>query len=174
MGFSTTSTNQGASPLAGTVATVEAPTTPVLMHRGVNATTTFDAIQLGAWDLARVSMMVRVGKTGYEDGDFLRVYITDGTSNIDLLNELGNTASTSDPLELLGDRAYFRVEGLVPENWASVRLVMSSSSNSTAGAEFYAIDSVEFTGVAVPEPGTIVLGLGVAFLLMRKRRARND
>jgi hypothetical protein len=175
MGFTTTSTNLGASPLAGTVATVEAPTTPVLMHRGVSATTTFDAIQLSALHQALVSMMVRVGKTGYEDGDFLRVYITDGTSNIDLLNELGSTASTSDPLEVLGDRAYFRVEGLVPDSWSSVRLVMSSSSNSTAGAEFYSIDSINFTGVAVPEPTTLLALCGVSFLLRRRiglRRGR--
>jgi len=165
LGFTTTSTNQGASPLAGTTGTGEAPTTPVLMHRGVAATTTFNSINLAAWDQARVSMMVRIAKTGYEDGDFLRIYITDGTATIDLLNELGNTASTTDALEVLADRAYFRVEGVIPDEWNSVRLVISSSSNSTQAAEYYSIDSINFTGVAVPEPTSVLALCGVSFLL---------
>ncbi|HEV8605832.1 MAG TPA: hypothetical protein VGQ99_10725 [Tepidisphaeraceae bacterium] len=115
-------------------------------------------------------MMVRVAKTGYEDGDFLRIWITDGVSSIDLLNEMGSTASTSDPLEVLGDRAYFRLEGLVPESWGEARLMVSSSSNSTQSAEFYGIDSIEFTGVAVPEPGVMAAGLCGVVLLGRRRR----
>jgi hypothetical protein len=175
IGFSTTSINQGATPMAATAATAEAPTAPVLIHRGVAATTTFNALNIASWDQPRVSMMVRVAKTGYEDSDFFRIYITDGTSQIDLLNEVGNTANVADGLEVLGDAGYFRLEGLIPDAWTSVRLVMSSSSNSTAGAEYYAIDSINFTGVAVPEP-SVLLGLcGVSFLLSQRiglRRGR--
>src|SRR5438045_5316079 len=175
IGFTTTSTNQGAGAMAGTAATAEAPTAPVLMHRGVAATTTFNALNISSWDQARVSMMMRVAKTGYEDGDFLRIYITDGTSNIDLLNELGNTANAADGLEGLGDAGYFRLEGLIPDAWNSVRLVVSSSSNSTASAEYYAIDSINFVGVAVPEPGMLSVLCGVSFLLSQRiglRRGR--
>jgi hypothetical protein len=166
---------QGSNPSAGTANSVEAPTSPMLVHRGIAGTSEFMLVDLANWDLARVSMMVRVAETGYEDGDLLRIWITDGVSSVDLLNELGNTASTSDALEVLGDRAFFRIEGMVPESWSGVRLMVTSSSNSTQAAEFYIVDSVEFTGVAVPEPGALSVLCGVSFLLRRRiglRRGR--
>jgi len=61
---------------------------------------------------------------------------------------------------------------LIPNSWSQVRLVMSSLSNSSAGAEYYAIDSVSFTGLAVPEPATLLGFCGVSFLLSGRIRLR--
>jgi hypothetical protein len=158
LGFHTARTSSGGqSPLVA----VNWPsdlTGRVLRHQSSNATTQFDTIDLLAWDDVVVSIDLTVANTGYEAGDFIRAYVTDGTEEINLLNLVGTSAN--DAIEQLAATLplpqTFNVA--IPEHWTSATLFITSSSNSSAAAERFDLDNVHFRAIpAVPEPSSFML-----------------
>jgi hypothetical protein len=170
LGFITTSTPNGGSPAASVQSE---GTNRVFMHRSVNAKTTFDVIDLSVWREATFSLDVAVGSTIYEMGDFLRVSITDGVSYVDLLNYRGSPLL--DSLDSLGLHGIFNsYSAEIPFDWTTVSLVIESSSNASAGEERFTFDNIRFTAVAVPEPGSIAIGLvGIMTVLLGRLSRAN-
>jgi probable HAF family extracellular repeat protein len=172
MGFVTTSSaSGGASPLAGVAVDPGGSDSRVLSHRSINATTTFETVDIANLDDVFVSLRVQVGNTGYEAADFVRVYVTNNLDTIDLLNESGATGLN----DLAGD-GFLQYGAAIPNDWSQVALVITSSSNSSQAAERYDFDSIEFRGAAVvPEPNDSVLVAAGAFslaLALRRGRSR--
>ena len=85
----------------------------------------------------------------------MRAYVTNGTSTIDLFNYLGTAGA--DPLDAAAGDGFLFYWTAIPNDWTQATLVITSSSNSTQGAERYDFDRIEFR--AVPEPGTWVVAL---------------
>jgi hypothetical protein len=141
-GFTTTqSPTSGVNPLVG-VATVG--TERVLSHQSVNATTTLGTVDLRRWKGVGVSVDLQVSNTGFEVGDFVRVYATNGSQDIDLFNQTGT--ATTDGLDNLAGRGFTTFSAALPASWTQATLVASSSSNSSTGAERYDFDNFYFLG----------------------------
>jgi hypothetical protein len=139
----------------------------VIAHRSINATTTFNAVDLTKYDKVRFSMRMGVANTSYEAGDFVRAYLTNGTSTIDLINISGSGMVALDRLEILGRAGgLLPYSTIIPDDWTQATFVITSSTNSTEGAERFEFDSTEFRGtVVIPEPctrGVAVIGLAAA------------
>jgi probable HAF family extracellular repeat protein len=160
LGFQTvTSATGGVSPLAGVATVGEGGGQRAFSHRSINATTTFDAVDLTASNDIVVSMRLQVANTTYEVGDFVRAYVTNGTDTIDLANL--TAAAGADAIDdLAGDGFLFRT-AVIPNDWTQATLVITSSSNSTQAAERYDFDSIEFR--AIPEPSA--WGLAMAAVI---------
>jgi hypothetical protein len=172
LGFHTTAnpTDAGA-PLAGIVTSGSALDSPILSHRSVAATTSFDTIDLSTWRSVSVSLWMQARMTSYEDGDFLWIYVTDGNEIVSLYDETG-VANATDALDRAGDQGYRYFTADVPDYWRQVQLFIESSSNSSTGLERYDFDNIDFRGVyAVPEPGACWLAV-VGMLCLSCRRHR--
>lgn len=147
MGFQTVvHATGGQNPLAAVAASTTSPTSPVFSHRSVDATTTFETIDLVQHDDVRVSLIARVRETIYEVGDRVRIFVTNGIDAIDLLNETGTALNALSTLE------YQTYAADIPDEWTQATLVISSLSNSGQGSERYDIDSVLFEGVPLSDP----------------------
>ena len=160
IGFATTtSPSGGVNPLAGVADLGARLARAALTHRSINAATTFQTIDLANYDDAFMSLRVQVTDTGYDSTDFVRVYVTNGTETLDLLN-LSDTTG----LHLLDGIGFVRYWAAIPNDWTQAALVISSSSNSSDGAKRYDFDSIEFRGGGIPEPPTwgFILGSLVA------------
>lgn len=154
LGFTTTSQpTGGANPRVGVFPSIFTPTTPVFAHSSLAATTTFNRVGLDNWGSVVLSLIMKVYDTTYELGDFLHVYVTDGEVQIDLFHEHGTAGF--DPLDTLADDGFLSYFANIPNTWTQVTLVIQSSSNSTAGAEIYGFDSIEFVGIIDPLPEDI-------------------
>lgn len=129
----------GANPFVGTVNTTTTPTTPIFSHRSVAATTTFAPVALPADAASAVSLMLQVRDTGYEEGDLLDVYATDGAEALRLVRVAGGSALTQ-----LAGRDYAQYAALLPAAWSTARLVLATSSDSSSGKERYDFDRVAF------------------------------
>jgi hypothetical protein len=162
----------GANPQAG-VAFVAG--NALLAHQSVNATTTFDAVDLAHWQDVNVAIDVRISSTGYENNDLLYVFATNGTDRIELFRELGKDGATNDMLEAAAEDGFVTYSAVIPDQWSQVSLVIQSTTNSSAGSERFEFDNLRITAVAaVPEPSAMVLfcsGLGAAIAGCRFKRA---
>ncbi|MEX2187571.1 MAG: dockerin type I domain-containing protein [Pirellulales bacterium] len=155
LGFHTNTTaTTGIDPMAAVASTSTTPTTPVLGHKSIAATTTLDAVDLTGWSDVIVNLMMQVRATTYEAEDFLRVFVTDGISELNLVDLHG--AAGDDPLDDLAGDGYLAYSTAIPDDWATATLVISSSSNSSQGAERYDFDSIEFLGLlSTATPGDL-------------------
>jgi hypothetical protein len=170
MGFGTAiEGSSGDSPLVGTQESGTTFESPLFAHRSGRYTTAFEDVFLGNWDDVTVGVSVQVRPTEYEAGDFLHIYVTNFEETIDLFR--GDGAAGADPLDERAGGPFFMATATIPEHWAVARLVMASSTNSSAGAERFDIDNVRFEGVAiVPEPSAIWLAaIGCAGFVARRR-----
>lgn len=167
IGFTTVGTpTAGTNPLAG-VAALDGNEI-VFTHRSMNATTTFGYVDVANYAEVNVFARIRVSDTAYESGDLLRVFITNGTETVDLLNALGSTALNG----LAGD-GFLTYDANVPDHWEQVALVVTSFSNSSQAAERFDIDGIEFRGtVAIPEPPSAVLATLAAIAALVTLRTR--
>jgi probable HAF family extracellular repeat protein len=170
MGFATTSsTSGGLNPLVG-VADLGSPAgTRGFTHRSINATTTFDAVDLANFDEGIVSLRMQIADTTYEAGDRVRAYVTNGTSTIDLLNFSG--LGGADPLDAVAGDGFLLYWTAIPDDWTRATLVITSSSNSTQAAERYDFDSIEFRAVPEPSMCAVVL-VSIVFATMASARKR--
>ena len=142
LGFRTSSTpTAGADPFAGVIDTSSTPTTPVFSHRSLNATTTFDDVDLRAWDRPAVSLLLQARSTGYEAEDMLDVYITraDGNERVPLIHLDGGADLTQ-----RAGTGYATFAAAIPPAWDSARLVVASSGNSGSGSERFDFDQISF------------------------------
>jgi hypothetical protein len=155
LGFVTASSpSGGVNPLAGVAVLGDGGGMRVFSHRSTNATTTFDDVNLANYDQVSVSLRMQVADTAYEAADFVRVYVTNGTDSVNLLNFSGPA------LDNFGGDGFLTYQAAIPNDWAHATLVMTSSTNSTQGAERFDFDSIEFRGaVVIPEPGTCAVAL---------------
>lgn len=156
LGFSTQwRATGGQSPFAGVVETGSTPTSPVFSHRSVEATTTFAPVDLSGRSAVRVSLELQARSTGYEAEDSLHAYVTDGADADDAAGGAGgaDAARRIDLVRLVGGTTLSQVAGTgyqtfaatVPADWSSARLVISSSSDSSAGSERYDFDGMAFS-----------------------------
>ena len=114
--------------------------TPIFSHRSVEATTTFDDVDLRGVEGATVSLILQARNTGYEREDFLEVFVTDGAERIDLMRLAGGADLTQ-----RAGAGYATLAVAVPSSWERVQLVLSTSSNSSSGSEQFQLRRVEYT-----------------------------
>jgi hypothetical protein len=163
LGFGTESTpTAGDSPYVGVVDTSSTPTTPILSHRSVDATTTFAPVDLSERGRVLASLILQARDTGYEEEeDFLEVYATSGAERIDLLRLEGGNALTQ-----RAGTGYATFAASLPAEWDEASLVIRSSSNSSSASERYDFDSIGFSchelfsviaysAFAEPAPGAV-------------------
>ncbi|MBI4586474.1 MAG: hypothetical protein HY717_20885 [Planctomycetes bacterium] len=140
LGFKTTAApTAGANPLAAVVEAGAAVKSRLLTHRSSMATTTFDAVDLGGWRNARATVSLVVADSGYEAADFLEMHATDGTSKVQLVNLTGGNGLN----DIAGDVVSFKAD--IPAGWKRAALVISTSTDSSTGAERFNFRAVEFT-----------------------------
>jgi outer membrane protein assembly factor BamB len=135
---------------------------PALIHQSLEATTTFDFVDLTGWQDVSVLVNLRVAiNTFFEEGDLLRVVLQNGVPDAEtvvLINLMGATGT--DALDALRDDGYSYYMAHVPSHWSEVRLVVTTSSNSSLDAERFEFDGIRIVGVhAIPEPPTALLAL---------------
>jgi hypothetical protein len=162
LGFTTTATNAGQNPLSA-IAASSGARSRVLTHRSRAATTTFTPVALDDYELNQFLIDIQIANTGYEAGDFLNVSLVFGSDRIEVFNAQGS--AVDDRLDVLAQSGYISYTVDIPANWTTAQLIISSSSNSTTGAERFDFDNIFFRGVsAVPEPASIygaIIGFGV-------------
>ncbi len=158
LGFETSFTpTSGADSRATIVEAGENADVRFLSHRSVNATTTFDAVDLSAHRGVRATIILRVLDTGYESADRLRIVATSDEASISLVDVTGDTG-----LDGFADDRYRSFSAPIPDEWDEVTVAVTTSSNSSAGAERYDIRGLEFVttqpGDAPPPPVTFRRG----------------
>jgi hypothetical protein len=170
LGFVTTYTPTGtpANLAIGQNASGTTPSSPIFSQGTADAATVFETVKLANWDDVTASVMLQIRATTYEDGDYLRVFLTSAADRIDLLSLSGAAALNS----RAGD-GYLFYTADIPDSWTSATLHIESRSNSSAGSERFDFDNVKFTGyaAAVPEPSSVVLliiGATAGCLLKRR------
>lgn len=148
LGFQTSWTaTSGLSPRASVVTAADSAGTRFLSHRSVRATTTFDTVPVDGSGQIEAWALVRVQDTGYEDDDFLEVYVTNGTERAHLVDAGGDSGLDS----LEGDT--YRAYGVkVPPEWSTARLVVNTRSDSSTGSESYDLCAVEFLRLEAGSP----------------------
>jgi len=140
LGFRTVSEETGGQdPLAGTVETSSTSTSPVLSHRSIRATTTIGPVDLEGRPGTAVAVTLQARDTGYEAEDLLEVEATDGAERIPLLRLSG----AADLAQRSG-AGYADHAALLPGTWKQASLVLTTSSDSSAGSERYDFDRVRF------------------------------
>ena len=146
LGFQTTATPTGGdNPLSEVVNTSSTPSSPIFGHRSVDATTTFQAVDLSERGLSLATIWLQARSTGYEaDQDFVEVRAEGGDETRTLVRLEGGPALTQSAGE-----GYHTYGALLPASWDSARLVVESSSNSGSGSERYDFDRVAFSCQAV-------------------------
>ena len=133
--------------------------------RTIEAATTFDVVDLTNYDGVEFSIDVRNAATTWETGDYFRVELQNGSQNLVVAERSGTAAL--DAIE--GPWRNYRA--LVPDDWTSAQLVITSFSNSGVGDEIFDFDNVAFVGTyVIPEPSTWSLGIGAVVLLWLARR----
>jgi hypothetical protein len=135
---------------------------PALIHQSLDATTTFDFVDLTGWQDVSVLVNLRVAiNTFFEAGDQLRVVLQNGGPDVEtivLVDLMGATGT--DALDALRDDGYSYYMAHVPSHWSEVRLVVTTSSNSSLDAERFEFDGIRIVGVhVIPEPPTALLAL---------------
>jgi len=141
LGFRTTSTPTGGEdPLAEVVSTSSTPSSPVFGHRSVRATTRFGEVDLSERGTTIASLILQSRSTGYEEEDFVTVTVSNG-------EETRNLVRYEDPISL-SQRAgtgYANYAAIIPADWDTASLEVSSSSNSGSGSERYDFDRIGFS-----------------------------
>ena len=133
--------------------------------RTIHAATTFDAVDLANYDGVEFSIDVRNAATSWETGDFFRVELQNGSQSRIVAEHSGTAAL--DAIE--GPWRNYRA--LVPPDWNNAQLVITSFSNSGVGDEIFDFDNVAFFGTyVIPEPSTLLLGVGAVVVLWLVRR----
>jgi probable HAF family extracellular repeat protein len=165
LGFVTaSSTSGGASPLLGVV--VDGGGGRVFTHRSIDATTTFDDVNIANYDDIGVSLRMQVANADYEAGDFVRAYVTNGSETIDIANFEGPSID-----DVAGD-GFLEYRIAIPNDWTVATLVITSSTDSSQAFERFDFDSIEFRGVfAIPEPATWGMTLAALVIARRARYA---
>ena len=148
LGFVTERQDAGAFPYVGVVPTSTTPTTPIFTHQSVRAITTVDTVDLTNVDAASVTIAMQVRDTGYEFGDYVRMYLTYGDEEVYLLQAYGS--DTVDPLDELAGEGFLTYSAAIPDRWTEATLILESATNSTVGAERFDFDSVAFHGTGLP------------------------
>ena len=144
LGFTTTSTAQGTGTAVGVTSSRDFGMMSAL------ATTTFTQVSLASYDEVSFAMDIKVGNTGYEDGDYFQAVLSNGVDSINLVNWQGATALNS--LVTLGYKNY---EVDIPDSWNQATLTISSSTNSSSAAEFFNFDNLQFIGVMGVPPKSL-------------------
>lgn len=127
-------------------------------------TTALDAVSLSGYLNPILSLDYYVAATGWESDDRIRIWATvDGGAEIDLLNTAGHD------IDDLG------IEGawmsLMTDLTGYTTATLAFELDSNAGGEVFNVDNVEFDGIVVPIPSSLVLaglGLGLAGWLRRR------
>ena len=116
LGFvTTTSASGGTNPLAGVTVGLEAGDLRVLTHRSINATTTFDAVDLANVDGAFYSLRMQVANTTYEASDFVRISVTNTVDTMGLVDFTGAFLN-----HLAGD-GFLTWAAYIPDDWRKRR-----------------------------------------------------
>lgn len=140
LGFASTWTATGGDdPHIGVIETGTTPTTPIFSHRSLEATTTFDPVDLMDRPYVSASLSLQIRSTGYEEEEYLDVYLTSGEDRVSLVNLSQDAA-----INQLAGQGYARYAARVPGGWDAARLVLESASNSGSASERYDFDSITF------------------------------
>ncbi len=136
----------GVNPAIAVTNTSTTPTSPVLFHRSVEGQTVFDTVSLANITDAIVSLDMQIRDTSYEPGDFVRVFATNGSEEVDLIDFDNND------IDSVKGAGYLLYAAELPDAWTEAILVISSFSNSSQGSERYDFDNIQFIGIPAPPP----------------------
>jgi hypothetical protein len=147
VGFRTTTTQNGGQNPIGAVTASGGASGNVLTHQSLAATTVFDEVSLFGWSNVELSLRLQVAATTYESGDFVRAILSNGNDSITLFDLQVN--GTADDLNSLAGDGFSTFRRTIPDDWTRATLAVTSSSNSSAGAERFDFDSIVFDGSAL-------------------------
>jgi len=142
LGFSTTSTPQGAaSPLA---AVYNSSTSPWrLRMQSVQAETTFASIDLTPYRGVSAAIDVMLKNVTYEGNDFFRVSVTNGIDTIPLAEAVGPA------LNGLAKSTWLHYAVVIPDSWTTAVLKVAGSTTSATSANAIDFDNIEFYAAVV-------------------------
>jgi hypothetical protein len=172
LGFQTfsTPTSGGVNPYQGVRESLTSADSPVFSQRSLDATTTFDFVDLSMHEGVTVWADVRLSDSVFEANDFVRLLVSDGTNQIVLLDASGDELNALNEIATLTYRTY---SAIIPNSWSRAQLIYQSRTDSGAGVEQFDLDNVAFQGWStnVPEPSTLAL-LAVAGPFMGRQIVR--
>ena len=169
MGFSTFifPATGGANPEVG----VDNSERPRLRMRSIEAETTFETVDLSGLEDVEFAIDVRNSETSWEDEDYVRVTLSNGTTTRTVLELLGTSNALED-----AEGIWRNYRADIPDDWTEAVLTIASYSDSSAGSEIFDFDDIAFFGTPVPEPTTFVLAafalLGLPCCCGRRGRGR--
>ena len=138
MGFVTTSSaSGGTNPLAGVTVGSEASDQRVLTHRSINATTTFDAVELANVNGAFYSLRMQVANTTYEASDFVAHLVTNTIDTIGLVDFTGLFLN-----DLAGDG--FLTWAASSRDWTQAALVITARRTRLRGSSGLTLTASSF------------------------------
>lgn len=145
LGFTTAFTNTGNDPKAEvSTSSSDMIISPILSHRSVDATTTFETVNLSHWKDVKLVFVAQVLDTTYENDDRLHIYVSNG---IDVINII--ELSTAEELNALTDERFLTYTTAIPDDWTEATLVFHSQSDSSAARERFDLDDIRFLGLPV-------------------------
>jgi hypothetical protein len=135
--------------------------------RGVQADTTFAAVDLSGYDsrTASIDVLLKSGVT-YADQDYYKASLSNGLDTLYLADVEGAALNSSS----LTKDVFLHYSAAIPDSWTEATLTISSHIASNSGnADF---DNFVITGTVVPEPSTLVLlAIGCLAWALRRRKA---
>ena len=147
---------------------------PRLRMRSIEAETTFLPVDLSDLEDVEFAIDVRNSAASWEDEDYVRVTLSNGTTTHTVLELHGRTAVEDALDDVEGVWRNYRAD--IPDDWTEATLIIASYSDSSSGAEIFDFDDIAFFGTPVPEPTTVTLlvfGLLGLAAFGRRRRLRN-
>lgn len=135
LGFTTvSSTNDGARPFTG-VANGDSGGRQFL-HRSVDATTIFESVDLAAFGLVELELDWDVSPIAqFEQDDRISISVTDGNQAIQLVD-----------IERLSTLRNNTGVFPIPDSWNTATVIFSSTTDSSSGAEWFALERLAFRG----------------------------
>jgi hypothetical protein len=108
---------------------------------GCEAQATFDSVDLTSYRNVTASIDITIKNTTYEDGDYFRAVLTNGTDSVVLADVAGVA------LNALSKGKYLHYSVDVPGGWTQASLVISSRTDDPARAEAVDFDQFFLRGI---------------------------
>lgn len=141
LGFATAAAAQPSGSTSALAATYDSSTSPFRVRmRNVLGTTTFATVDLAPFRTVTAAIDVMVKTTTYEADDYFRAELVNQNGDTLLLAGAEGTA-----LNPLATERWLHYTADIPGDWTKATLRISSSTDSSTGAEAIDFDNIEFS-----------------------------
>jgi hypothetical protein len=145
LGFATTSTALGTTPLA---ATYSSTTSPLRFRvQSAEAATTFDAVNLGGVGQASAAIDIMLKNVTYGASDYFAVTLTNGAETITLAGAQGSALNT------LARGPFLHYTAAIPDGWTTATLKIAAANDADTKAMDF--DNIYFASLPAA-PATLV------------------